>query len=279
MTIPEPVFVTGGLGTRIATYEYGNPDGPPILFIHGFNQCHLCWEKQFAGPLAEDFRLVALDLRGHGNSGKPEDPSAYTDQAVWGADVHAAIAGLGLERPVIAGWSYGGHVINGYVETYGTDAVAGLVYVGAITVAGNDKAAAMYLPETRAVMKDLADADAYRAMDSVEAFIELCFATPPDERTWRRIVAYNMLVPVHVRRAMRTRVIDADDVLRSIRCPIQVVHGAEDRIVLPASGRHIADLAPGAALSLYEGIGHCPFYEAAERFNAELGGFVRSTRP
>lgn len=276
MKIPEPVFVQGGLGIRIATYEYGNPDGPAILLIHGFNQCHLCWEKQFSGPLAAKYRIVALDLRGHGNSEKPDDPAAYRDQGLWGDDIHAVISGLGLADPVLVGWSYGGHIINGYVEKYGTGALAGLVYVGAITVAGNDKAAPMYLPESRDVMSRLADEDAYAAMQSVTGFVERCFAVQPDAKTLQTILAYNMLVPVAVRRAMRTRVIDADAVLAAIDIPTLIIHGEEDRIVLPASGRHIAEKVPESRLLIYDNTGHCPFFEAADRFNADLGGFVGS---
>ena len=53
-------------GLRLAAYEDGEPDKPAILFIHGFSQCSLCWEKQFGDPaLKRNFRLAAFDLRGH----------------------------------------------------------------------------------------------------------------------------------------------------------------------------------------------------------------------
>ena len=63
--------ITGGGGTPLHLVETGNPTGRPILFIHGFSQCWLAWNRQLSSDLAESHRLVALDLRGHGLSGKP----------------------------------------------------------------------------------------------------------------------------------------------------------------------------------------------------------------
>ena len=63
--------VTGGAGLRLHVREWGKEDAPSILFIHGWSQNHLCWKNQYESMLAEDFRLVALDLRGHGMSEAP----------------------------------------------------------------------------------------------------------------------------------------------------------------------------------------------------------------
>ncbi len=271
-----PVFVDGGGGTRIATYEFGNPDGPAVLLIHGYNQCHLCWHRQVSGTLAERYRLIAFDLRGHGRSDKPLEAEAYREQSVWGADVAAVIEALAIDRPVLVGWSYGGHVINAYLEAKGTAALAGLVYVGAITVAGNEKAGPLYLDEQRAVAAGMLDDNIYAANDATLAFIDRCFEAPPGDAEMRRIIAYNMLVPVAVRQAMRSRTIDADAVLAAIDVPTLVIHGANDRVVLAESGRRIAALVPGSTLTLYDGIGHSPFAEAPERFDADLDAFMHA---
>ncbi|MGH2395159.1 MAG: alpha/beta fold hydrolase, partial [Candidatus Limnocylindria bacterium] len=125
-----PEMISGGGGLDLAIYEAGNPDGPPILFIHGFSQNHLTWERQFSGPLADEFRLVALDLRGHGASDKPLDAAAYTDSALWAEDIAAVIEARAIERPVLVGWSYGGYVIADYLRSHGDDALGGIVFVG-----------------------------------------------------------------------------------------------------------------------------------------------------
>ena len=64
-------LVRGGGGLRLHVREWGKADGPPILFIHGWSQNHLCWARQYESALADEFRLVAYDLRGHGMSEAP----------------------------------------------------------------------------------------------------------------------------------------------------------------------------------------------------------------
>lgn len=60
--------------------------------------------------------------------------------------------------------------------------------------------------------------------------------------------------------------------------PTLVTHGAEDKTTNLIAAEYTARMIPGAKLSVYEGIGHSPFFEDAPRFNGELTAFVRSTR-
>jgi pimeloyl-ACP methyl ester carboxylesterase len=54
-------------GLTISAQDWGNPNGPEILFIHGFSQSHLSWIKQVtSSDLAKEFHMVTYDLRGHG---------------------------------------------------------------------------------------------------------------------------------------------------------------------------------------------------------------------
>ena len=87
--------VTGGGGLRLHVREWGDPAGPPILFIHGWSQNHLCWAPQYESALADEFRLIAFDLRGHGMSEAPLEPEHYTDGELWADDVAAIIDHLG----------------------------------------------------------------------------------------------------------------------------------------------------------------------------------------
>jgi non-heme chloroperoxidase len=65
-------------GLTISAQDWGNPNGPEILFIHGFSQSHLSWIKQVTNSdLAKEFHMVTYDLRGHGNSDKPFEPERY----------------------------------------------------------------------------------------------------------------------------------------------------------------------------------------------------------
>jgi non-heme chloroperoxidase len=75
----KPIVVKTPDGLTIAAQEWGNPNGPEILFIHGYSQSYLSWMRQVDSDLAKDFHIVTYDLRGHGNSDKPLDPARYRD--------------------------------------------------------------------------------------------------------------------------------------------------------------------------------------------------------
>ena len=89
--------VSGAAGCELYVEETGNPEGQPILFIHGISQCRLAWNRQLDSELRRDMRLVAMDLRGHGRSQRPRD--AYGEPSLWADDIHAVITTLGLRRP------------------------------------------------------------------------------------------------------------------------------------------------------------------------------------
>src|SRR5260221_1745231 len=117
-------------GLTISAQDWGNPNGPEILFIHGFSQSHLSWIKQVTnGDLAKEFHMVTYDLRGHGNSEKPFEPERYKTSKYWGDEVQAVMDATGLKRPVLVGWSYGGRVIAAYLTTHGAAQLACLNYV------------------------------------------------------------------------------------------------------------------------------------------------------
>src|SRR5262245_33942480 len=124
-------LIVGGGGTRLHVVTAGNPRGRPILFLHGFSQSWLSWSRQMNSDLARDFQLVAVDLRGHGQSDKPRD--AYGDARLWADDVHAVVQSLALDRPVLCGWSYGPLVILDYIRHHGQEAVGGIHFVNGIT--------------------------------------------------------------------------------------------------------------------------------------------------
>ncbi|MED4731141.1 alpha/beta hydrolase [Aneurinibacillus migulanus] len=110
-------YITGGSGTALYVEDTGNRYGKPIVFIHGFSQSLLCWKKQLQSHMAKEFRLVAMDIRGHGWSEKPieeyDSPKNYAD------DIQAVIKTLKLRHPILVGWSRGGALVCDYLQYYG----------------------------------------------------------------------------------------------------------------------------------------------------------------
>jgi NAD(P)-dependent dehydrogenase (short-subunit alcohol dehydrogenase family)/pimeloyl-ACP methyl ester carboxylesterase len=83
-------FVDGADGVRIAVYEEGNPEGPPVVLLHGFPDSHVMWDG-VVPLLAERFRIIRYDNRGVGLSSVPKPVSAYTMARF--ADDFAAVTG------------------------------------------------------------------------------------------------------------------------------------------------------------------------------------------
>jgi non-heme chloroperoxidase len=107
--------VTSADGTAISTQEFGSAAGRPILLLHFFGGSHLMWMPQLDSELARDFRLVTLDHRGHGESGKPSEDAAYNDGERFADDIHAVITQLQLEKPILVGWSMSGVLVGDYL--------------------------------------------------------------------------------------------------------------------------------------------------------------------
>ncbi len=103
-------FATASDGVRIAYESVGT--GPPILLIHGFasdrgqNWRDTGWYETLAGA---GRRVVAMDCRGHGESGKPHDPAMY-GHGIMAADAVAVMDAAGLKAPDVMGYSMGGHI-------------------------------------------------------------------------------------------------------------------------------------------------------------------------
>jgi non-heme chloroperoxidase len=265
--------VTGGAGVTLHVEETGNHEGRPVLFIHGLSQCRLAWDRQLRSGLGRDLRLVAMDLRGHGLSEKPRD--AYGDPVAWAADIHAVVTALGLERPILCGWSYGGVVIADYLRTHGEQAVGGIVLVGAISRLGEP--VMPFLGEDfLATLPGLFSTDVETSTMALETFLRLTTRADPTPEDHYRALGYNSAVPPHVRQAMLSRALSHDDLLERLTIPVLITHGLDDEIVLPAIAEHHARLIPHAKTSWYEGIGHTPFREEPDRFNAELRAFASS---
>lgn len=258
-------------GLSISAQEWGNPAGPEILFIHGFSQSHLSWMRQVDSDLAKEFRIVTYDLRGHGNSDKPLDAARYRDSKAWGDEVQAVIDAAGLKRPVLVGWSYAGRVISDYLATHGAGQIAGINFVDAPI-----KVDPALIGDNLKNLPLMASEDLLTNITATRNFLHGCFSKQPTADDYETMLAFNMMVLPKVRAGLSGRPLDATEMMSKLKLPVLVTHGAEDRNARLGAGQYTASVIPGAKLSVYEGIGHSPFYEDAPRFNSELAAFVRA---
>lgn len=270
--------VRGGGGLRLHVREWGKPDGPPILFIHGWSQNHLCWAKQYESSLTDEFRLVAYDLRGHGMSEAPPEPEHYTADELWADDLAAIMNELRLDRPVLVGWSYGAFVICDYVRAHGQDKVAAINFVEGTARLGEAAFGTLIGPGFLDHFVDATVDDLPTNIRAMRSFVRACLVKPVSDDDLETAVCWNVVVPANVRAALGARAIDDDDVLRALEVPMLVTHGRMDTVVLPAMADHVLATCPTAEASWYDGVGHAPHLEEPERFNRELAGLTRRVR-
>jgi non-heme chloroperoxidase len=267
----KPLNVTTPDGLTISAQEYGNPNGPGIVFIHGFSQSHLSWMRQTDSDLTKEFHIVTYDLRGHGNSDKPLEAARYRDSKAWGDEVQAVIDAAGLKRPVLVGWSYAGRVISDYVATHGVGGISGINFVDA-----SIKFIPEYVGDNLKNLPLMASEDMLTNINATRVFLHGCFSKQPSAEDFEIMLAFNMMVPPKVRAGLGGRPLDATEIMSKLAIPVLVSHGAEDKNAKVETAKYTASVIPGAKLSVYDGTGHSPFYEDAPRFNSELAALART---
>jgi pimeloyl-ACP methyl ester carboxylesterase len=185
--------------------------------------------------------------------------------------VQAVIDAAGLKRPVLVGWSYAGRVISDYLATEGAGKIAGIDFVDAPI-----KADPALIGDNLKNLPLMASEDLATNIAATRTFLHGCFSRQPSVDDFETMLAFNMMVPPKVRAGLSGRPLDATEMMSKLSLPVLVTHGAEDRNAKLGAGQYTEATIPGAKLSVYEGIGHAPFYEDAPRFNSELAAFVRA---
>ena len=258
-------------GTVLAAEAKGDPAAPGVLFIHGLRQSRLGWDKQFTDPALAGFRMVRFDLRGHGDSDKPDALEKYSDADRWADDVAAVIAATKLRRPVLVGWSLGGYVAGAYLRKHGGPGIAGVNLVDAVTKLSPD----LFTPLTNDFSRTTTSHELSERVAATADFLAACFHRPPSGIEFQRMLVVNGMAPRAAYEGfLQTPTTDLEPVFAAYGGPILLTHGAHDRLVRRAMAERIRSIKPGSRLSVFAESGHSPFYEEPRRFGRELAAFV-----
>src|SRR3954468_537932 len=247
------------------------------------------WKAQIP-VLARRYRVLTVEGRGNGRADRPTDPAAYTF-AEHAADVVAAMDATGTERAVVAGVSRGG-VITAVLAATSPERVTGAVLIGAAL-----KSLAPAFPEQLAhsftaeldTDQGWARYNRHYWRRDLRGFGEFfwgeVFAEPHSTKPIEDGVGWTLETDAEVLVATqfnpepvlgdRERTLE---LLRSIRCPVLVIHGTDDRITPPIRSE-IAAEATGGDLLLIEGGGHCPQARDPIRMNRAITEFVERVTP
>lgn len=252
-------------GTTLHYNERGG--GPALALIHGFPLDSRVWEAQ-VDALSSDFRIIAPDLRGFGQS---RSNDGFTMESL-ADDLHELLEKIGALPCVLAGLSMGGYAALAYVKKYPTD-LRGLILVDTRAEGdspqgkeGRGKMIELVRSEGSAAVanqmmpKMIADADAAGRPQLVKQLRQIMESCPPG-------TIENALV------AMRDRPDFTDD-LPSIPVPTLILVGESDAITPPATAESMQKQIPGAALEIIPGAGHMTPMEQPDKMNQIIRRFM-----
>ena len=276
-------FVTTQDGVNIYFKDWGPKEAQPIVFHHGWPLSADDWDNQMLFFLAEGFRVIAIDRRGHGRS---DQVSEGHDMDHYAADVSAVVEHLDLYNAVHVGHSTGGGQVARYVARYGQPQgrVAKAVLISAVPPL-------MVKTEQNPGGTPIEVFDGFRkALAANRAQFYLDVASGPFygfnrdgaeisqgtiQNWWRQGMIGS--AKAHYEGIKAFSETDQTEDLKSITLPVLVMQGDDDQVVPYKNAAILQDkLLPNSQLKIYPGFPHGMHTSHADTINADLLAFIRA---
>ncbi len=264
------------LSDGVPLYYRDEGKGRPLVLLHAlmFN-ADFFWQKNIP-ELAKDCRVIAVDSRGQGLSGKPNH--GYTIEQ-FAADLQELLVHLDLRDVVLAGLSLGGFTSLEYLKAFGPERIGALVLMEMTprlsSTPGWEHPTFGDFPEEAA----RGYGAGLRADRSIyNDFFGAAFLSPPEGDELEAMIAQTYLTPTDVVADVIDRMAELDvrDQLPQIPVPTSLFYGYPNNRVLPtALGQWMQQQIPDSELVLFENSSHSPFWEEPDKFNQELARVVR----
>lgn len=253
---------------KMAYDEAGS--GIPLLFIHGYPLNRRMWQPQL-DALAQDARVIAPDLRGHGDSTPTE--GTYTMDLL-AEDCAKLLDHLNIhEKIVLCGLSMGGYISFAFARNY-PDRLAGLILTATRAAADTEEGK---LNRQRSIQ--------LAKEQGIEPIIETMLQRVLSPRTLQNNPALVQTVRQIMQRTSLSAVlgdlqgmmerIDSRPFLKQIAVPTLIIHGKDDALIPVDEARAMQEAIPNCQLVLLEGAGHLPNLEASEPFNQAVREFIK----
>lgn len=255
-------------GLRVHYRDEGKSDGRVLVLIHGSNASLHTWEP-WVKALGKDYRVISLDLPGHGLTGR--NPAGVYDNASYVSVVDRLLTKLNVDNAVIGGNSMGGGVSWLFALTH-PEKVDALLLVDA---SGQPQAKSGKLPLGFKLMRTPVIKEAVRFIaprsifessvktsmsvqskindQLIDRYWELNRYPGNREATMQRFSSLKNMTPVTKER------------LSAIKAPVLILWGAEDNLIPVTSAKWFAEAMPQAKLIIYPNVGHIPMEEIPEK--------------
>jgi non-heme chloroperoxidase len=271
--------VTTNDGVRLNLVEQGS--GRPLVLVPGWSQTARQFAAQIAG-LADRYRVLAVDMRGHGQSEKPAH--GYTIQRL-AHDLKDVLDGLGLEDAAVAGHSMGSSVLWCYWDLFGAHRIGSAIFIDqmpAITAmpswTAEERLAAGAIFDHASMPATIEALAGPQGPETTERFVGGMFTPAYPRDKVAEVVKLNLQMP----RPLAAKLLynhatqDWRDVIPRVRWRTLVV-GGKASFVSWQSQSWIQEQVPGSRLELFdadEGGQHFMFMENPAKFNALVKDFL-----
>lgn len=256
-------------GIHMAYVSLGNPRGVPVVLIHGYTDSDLDWAP-LVPYLSPKFRLIIVDLRGHGASSKPECCYSRYDFAY---DIALLLDALRIRRADIVGHSLGSIVAQTFAELWPGRTERAVLISSTASAPPHRAGKPQY--DWAAQISRLKE-----PIDPDSRFMREWWAspTPVDRRFMRREQRNAAAIPLRVWLAVLNEGLgDLDDLGRTLpqlAAPTLLIWGSADPIMLPAMRRSLELALPHAKVVVFPGLGHNPFWEDPKGCAALINAFL-----
>ena len=244
--------------------------GTAVIFLHAFPLNRLMWSPQVSA-FQERFRIITLDLRGHGESSASLEPYTIEDFSV---DVKGFLDHLSIQQAVLVGLSMGGYVSLAFYRRF-AERVKALVLADTRAQADNAETRAARLAMIKTAESEGSGAVADLMLPKLLSPASL--KTKPDlVGTIRAIIEQTPVGTIQGDlRAMAERM-DATSLLNTIICPTLVLVGEIDQATPPSEARQMAGRIPGACLHIIPQAAHLSNLEQPAAFNGAILSFLET---
>jgi len=254
----------------VSYIDEGPDEEPVIIFIHGFPFNKSMWTKQVE-VLKENYRVVAYDVRGHGNSDTGNEDFSIE---LFVKDLLNFMDALNIDRTILCGLSMGGYIALNAIENY-PERFDALILSDTHCIADTPEAKEKRLKTIESIKKDGVEKFADESIKNL--FAPESFSKKKEEIAAVRDMIVNTTKESLYKtlRAFYERK-ETCSKLSEIKVPVLIMVGKEDKITPPVAAQLIHEKIKDSLLSIIEHAGHLSNMENPREFNKQLKKFVAS---
>lgn len=251
-------------------------EGKPVVLIHGYPLNDASWEYQYLPLVKAGYRVIAVTLRGFGQSDKPYGKYNY-DQFT--SDIKTVLDKLDIKDATLGGHSMGGAIALHYVAKYNAAHVSKLALFAAAAPVHTKKPDYPYPLFTKEEITnwvDLVSVDRPGLLNTIgERFVLSATSVPAGIGAWLGGIEMQSSAYAMEQALIALRDEDLRGDLPKIKIPTLIMQAKQDRIVAYALAEQMNKAIKGSTLIPFENSGHALFIEEKDKFNEEFLKFLK----